>query len=193
MYTPWGYEVEDLPPIISEDELNAATGNAHAGDVRLIAAIDAASAAIRNECGWHVSPPLTCTAHLSPDGKVAKLPANLVTEIKSVTEDGKELAPGEYEARHDGLMRRACFRNWSRRWDGVTVEYVAGHEITPELSSLAINLVEAALTTPTGVASESAGGVSISYRAAATTIAAAAIGGAASVLAPYRLVSAHAT
>ena len=193
MYTPWGYEVEDLPPIISEDELNAATGNAHAGDVRLIAAIDAASAAIRNECGWHVSPPLDCTAHLSPSGKVAKLPANLVTEIKSVTEDGKELAPGDYEARHDGLIRRACFRNWSRRWDGVKVEYVAGHEITPELSSLAINLVEAALTTPTGIASESAGGVSISYKAAAATLAAAAIGGGASILAPYRLVSAHAT
>ena len=193
MYTPWGYQVEELPPIISEDTLNEATGNAWAGDVRLATAIEAASAAIRNECGWHITPSLECVAYLSPNGKVAKLPANLVTEIISVSEDGRDLNPGDFEARHDGLMRRANFRNWSKKWDGIRVTYVAGYETAPELQSIAINLVEAALTTPTGVASESAGGVSISYKTAAMTVTAATLGSMKSTLAPYRLVSAHAT
>ena len=193
MYTPWGYEVDEIPPIISEDEFNAATGNAYAGDVRLAIAIGAASAAIRNECGWHITPELPCVATLSPSGKVAKLPANLVTEITSVTENGRELAAGEFEARRDGLIRRANFREWTHRWGGVIVSYKAGYETAPELQSIAVNLVEAALNTPSGVASESAGGVSISYRTAAVTIIAASLGSMASTLAPYRLVSAHAT
>ena len=193
MYTPWGYEVEEIPPIITEEEFNAATGNAYAGDARLPIAIGAATAAIRNECGWHITPQLPCVATLSPRGKVAKLPANLVTEINWVTEDGRLLGPGDFEARHDGLLRRANFREWTRQWSGVVVSYKAGFETTPELQSIAVNLITAALNTPAGVASESAGGVSISYRTAAVTIIAATLGSMASTLAPYRLVSAHAT
>lgn len=193
MHTPWGYEADEMPPIITEDEFNEATGNAYAGDVRLGIAIGAASAAIRNECGWHIAPEVPCVATLSPRGKVAKLPANLVTEIESVTENGRELGPGEFEARRDGLLRRASFREWTRRWGGLVVRYTAGYETAPELQSIAVSLIEAALNTPMGIASESAGGVSISYRTAAVTVTAASLGGMESTLAPYRLVSAHAT
>ena len=191
MHTPWGYQVDELPPIISLDRFNALTANAHRGDMRVEVTIEAASAAIRNECGWHITPSLHCTAALSCAGKVAKLPAGLVTEINSVTENGKELDAGQFEARQDGLLRRACFREWTRKWGGVVVDYQAGYETLHDLEAAAVHLVEAALATPTGVASESAGGVSISYATQAATIAQAMVGGMSSALAPYRLVSAH--
>ena len=127
MFTPWGYEVEELPPIISEDEFNAATGNAYAGDLRLAIAIDAASAAIRNECGWHIAPNIPCVATLNARGRVAQLPANLVTEVTKVTEDGQELDASSYETRRDGLLRSSCYRGWSPKWGGVVVEYRSGY------------------------------------------------------------------
>lgn len=193
MFTPWGYEVESLPPLLTVGEFNQATGNAHAHDARLTAAVEAASAAIRNECGWHIAPNIPCVATLNARGRVAKLPANLVTEVTKVTEDGNELDANSYEARRDGLLRHTCRRSWSPKWGGVVVEYRAGYETVPELKSIAIRAVEAALAVPTGIASESAGGVSISYASHAATFAAAAIGGSRSALSPYRLVSSHAT
>ena len=193
MYTPWGYETETLPPLLSEAEYNQATGNAHAGDPRLSIALDAASAAIRNECGWHIAPSLDCKVTLSCRGKVAHLPARAVTAINSVTENGEELSAGAYEARQDGLLRRACFREWTRNWGGVVVEYTAGYDDLPDLKAAAMHLVEAALAIPQGVASESAGGVSISYATQAATVTTSMVGGMRSALAPYRLVVAHAT
>lgn len=193
MFTPWGYEVDNLPPIMTEEEFNTATGNTHAGDARLGIALDAASAALRNECGWHITPSLDCKATLSANGKVASLPAALVTEIKSVTEDGEELRAGQFEARQDGLIRRCQFRNWSRKWGGVVVEYTAGYDDLPDLKAAAMHLAEAALSIPTGVASESAGGVSISYATQAATVTTSMVGGMSSALAPYKVVRAHAT
>lgn len=193
MYTPWGYQVETLEPILSEEEFDDLTGSQWSGDERVALALDAASMAIRNECGWHIMPSLDCEVALSCQGKVAKLPANLVTAIEAVIEDGVELTAGQFEARQDGLMRRAQFRNWSHKWGGVVVRYTAGYDDLPDLKSAVVTIVEATLSLPKGVASETAGGVSISYSSQANTIATSMVGGMRSALAPYKLVSAHAT
>lgn len=191
MLTPWGYEVDGLPPIMDEEEFNLATGGAHDGDGRLALALEAASMAIRNECGWHVTPSLECRADVTATGRMAVLPSRAITGVSLVTDGGAELGPGDFEASRDGLLRRTCWRNWSRGLDAVHVEYTAGYGDLPDLKTAAMHLAEAALSVPQGVASESAGGVAISYSAQAHGIASAMVGGMGATLAPYRLVSSH--
>lgn len=194
MHTPWGYTVDALPPMVDVDTFDAATGNRWYGDERTEAALAAASAAIRNVSGWHICPSLDCTATITARGKVAKIPAKLVTAIESVTEDGVELGAGQFEARHDGLLRRCQFRNWTPTWDGIVVSYEAGYEVdaVPDLVAAVVQVAEAVLAVPTGVASESAGGVSVSYSTAAASVAASMTTQLVDALAPYRLVSSHA-
>ena len=194
MHTPWGYQVDELPPLISDNEFAEASGYKWSGDPRAGAAIAAASAAIRNECGWHIAPSLECHAVISARGRIAELPANLVTEVSKVTENGLELEPGQFEPRMDGLMRRCGFRNWTTAWGGIDVEYTAGYdmEAVPDLTQAVVSVVEAVLAIPTGVQSESAGGVSVSYAASAASVAGAMTGQLKSALAPYKLVSSHA-
>jgi len=194
MHTPWGYQTENLPPLMDPAAFDLATGNQYSGDLRKNIALEAASAAIRNECGWHIAPSLECTAQLTANGRLAVLPANLVTEISELKENGQELGAGDFEARADGLIRRTGFKNWARGWGAIEVSYMAGYEQTPpEIEAALLRMVEAALSVPTGVNSESAGGVSISYSTQAAGIASSLIGGMASTLAPYRLVRAYAS
>ena len=126
---------------------------------------------------------------------MAVLPARLVTAVSSVSDGGTALGSGEYEARSDGLLRRCCLRIWNPSWEAVEVSYTAGFEPSEcaDLLDVVAHLAEVALNSSAGVMSESAGGVSVSYDTSAQDIAAALEGrGIASILAPYRLVSAHA-
>lgn len=196
MHTPWGYEVNGaLPALLDADTFAEMTGNRHSGDIRVQHALDAASAAVRGRCGWHVSPSVECTARVTAQGRMAVLPARLVTAVSSVSDGGTALGSGEYEARSDGLLRRCCFRIWNPSWEAVEVSYTAGFEPSEcaDLLDVVAHLAEVALNSSYGVLSESAGGVSVSYDTSAQDIAAALEGrGVASILAPYRLVSAHA-
>lgn len=193
MHTPWGYEVEELPPLIDSETFDDATGGIYAGDPAAEYALNAASDAIRNACGWHVAPSVACKATLTPDGRLAKLPARLVTSIESVTDNGVELTSGQYEARHDGLIRRTCFQAFAPKWDGLVVEYTAGFETAPDaLVQAVVKVAEMAMTAGAGVASETAGNVSISYQSEASALASLAASRMMGAFAPYRLVSAHA-
>lgn len=198
MYTAWGYEVdgEYIPPLLSIDSFNSMTGGKWTSDSLGVAcALDAASQAVRNACGWHVSPSLACTARVTAEGKVARLPAICVSAISSLTEDGVSLVAGsDYEWRRDGLLRRACFRNWSPSWDGIAVSYTAGFvaDACPDLAQAVCGIAEAVLSVPRGVSSESADGVSISYNVHAQSVAGAMTGQFLAQLAPYRVVSSHA-
>ena len=194
MQTPWGYQVDSLPPLVGSDEFDAATGYKWDCNEGAASAIAAASAVIRNYCGWHVAPVLECTASLTANGRMVAIPALMVVSIESVSDGGQELSEGQYEARADGLLRRTCFRSWTRRWEGVEVAYEAGFDAdaVPDVAQACINLAEAALAAPAGVASESAGGVSISYSTASASVAAAMTPAIREALAPYRLVSSHA-
>lgn len=196
MITAWGYEVDAaaIPLLLDLQDFDTMTGGKYAGDLRAAGAISAASQAIRNFCGWHVSPSLACGAKLTASGRFAKLPANMVSAVSSVVDGGDELTGGQYEWRRDGLLRRACFRNFTQAWDGVEVAYTAGYEsgAVPDLAEAVRAIAEGVLAVSAGVASESADGVSISYSANASSIAAALTEQQRTALMPYKLVSAHA-
>lgn len=203
VFTPWGYSVASLPALMTVTEFNTATGNKYADmpQAQISAAIDAASAAVRNVCGWHVAPSLECTATVTAGDELTgervrrfALPAAYVSGIISVTEDGNELTAGQFAAMPNGLMQRTCFKAWSNRINGVTVEYVAGYDAAavPDFTNAVVHVIEAALTIPTGVASEMAGGVSISYKAEASAVASMVAQQLAPALNAYKVVKAYA-
>lgn len=194
MRTAWGYDVEALEPLLSAERFHAMTGNAYSGNERVESALSAASQAIRNYCGWHICPSLECTAYPVGGGKVAKLPASYVSSISRILEEGTELTGGQYEWRRDGLIRRACFRNWPGGWNAVEATYTAGYDIeaVPDLAEAVRSITEGVLAVSAGVASESADGVSISYSSSASSIAAALTSAQKDALEIYKVVSSHA-
>lgn len=195
MLTAWGYEAEDLPSLLSIQDFNSMTGNRYAGDMRAVVALDAASQAVRNACGWHISPSLSCKAvPLLVQPRLVALPANAVTAVSKVKENGVELTSGQYEWRRDGLVRRACFKCWPTNWNAVEVEYSAGYDAdaVPDLKEAVRSIAEGVLAVAAGVNSESADGVTISYSANAASVAAALTEQQRMALMPYKLVSNHA-
>ena len=195
MLAPWGYEIdgEGIPPLLTAEAFDTMTGGRYVGDGRVQAALAAVSAAIRNECGWHVSPSLGCVAVLTSDGSALRLPSNCVTEVTSVSELGAELDANAYEWRRLGLVRLKS-RGMSKAWDAYEVSYTAGYDAgaVPDLAMTVAGIAEGVLALPKGVASESADGVSISYMATAQSVASALTSQQRAALAPYRLVSSHA-
>ncbi len=185
----FGYETaEPLPPIATIDDYVKACGQP-ADTTKVEAALEAASQAIRDWCGWHVYPSVACTAQVIADGRFLRLPALVVTEVTGVTEDGEELSEGQYEWRRDGLVRRCGFRNWSQSWNGVGVAYVAGisDQDAAAVRDACVTLAANASTAPRGISSESAGDVSISYSVPGGGIDVASNAGLRAVLAWYRL------
>lgn len=194
MRTAWGYEVESLPPLLSEAKFHVMTGGTYMNNNRVESALLAASQAVRNYCGWHISPSMDCKAYPVGGGKITKLPAAYVSAIKSVTEDGVLLSGGQYEWRQDGLIRRTQFKNWSSGWDAIEVEYEAGYnaDACPDLTEAVRAIAEGVLAVSAGVTSESADGVAISYSSNASSIAAGLTYSQKAALAAYKVVSSHA-
>ena len=165
--TPWGYEVEAMPPLVTVEQFNALTGGQYADDPRLVSALGAVSGLIRMACRWHVAPNIECTYTAAGGEKIIALPALAVTSVESVTEKGVELAPGQYEYRREGMLRRCGFKRWAPGWNAVTAVYKAGYdEIPAEVMEIAFTRVLAEISLPVGIRSETAGGVSISYATA---------------------------
>ena len=193
MRTAWGYDVEYLEPLLSLEQFTALTNGAYDDAERVESALLAASQAIRNYCGWHISPSLECCAYPVSRGKLIKLAAGYVSEILSVEEDGAELTEGQFEWRSDGLLRRCCFRNWSSRWNAVKVVYRAGYDVlsVPDLAEAVRSITTSVLAVTAGVTQESADGVSISYSQNAASVAAALTASQKSALAAYKVVSNH--
>ena len=196
MMTPWGYEMATLTPIVSVASFNTMTGSVYATNPRVETALLAASQAIRNRCGWHISPSATCTAYPNGGSNMLKLPAGYISGITSITEDGAVIPDTDYSWRRDGLVKRKEHM-WTPNWGGLSVVYTAGYEAgaTPDLVEAVRAITEGVLAVSAGVTSESADGVTISYSANASSIANALVGTGSYdfMLAPYKVVNAHAT
>lgn len=113
LLTNWGYTIADadaLTPMLTLSDFNAITADKYAGDVRIEPNLNAACAAIRSYCGWHVYPVQACSMTerlLAGNGRVKRvgpdlliqLPAAFVTGMSSITVDGVE-HPGLQGRRH---------------------------------------------------------------------------------------------
>lgn len=175
MRTLWGYELVDidtLPDLLSDEDFNFFTARKYVGDIRVAKELEAASAAIRNYCGWHVYPSLPCRITMTmQDRRVScvgpdlliQLPAKFLTDVETVTVGGEEY---EFTFEVNGILRVYDVGRHSRRSE-VVVEYTAGlsDDMMGSIAELAAHASTRALASSGGVTSETAGGVSITYNA----------------------------
>lgn len=202
LLTNWGYTltgVNVLENMVTEAEYNEFTANKYASDSRMTSTLTAASAAVRAYCGWHVYPSLACELSTTFfdkrimevfGGILIQLPATYVSAITSVTIG--EASHTSYVLEPNGILRL-----YDVDWNGVykhtpiTVQYIAGvpDALMGGLKELIAHQTIHALAGTTGVQSETAGGVSITYNAAwvNSTRATDLSDNNKEVLAPYRL------
>lgn len=181
LLTNWGYTLTDadsVPSMLAVDEFDEFTADKYSGDVRTEANIKAAEAAIRNYCGWHVSPSLECELSITffdkrvatvGGGILIQLPAAFVSSVNSVYVDGAEVET--YVLETNGVLRIYGL-NWYgiRKYTPIVVRYTAGvsADMAAGLKELIAHRVTHALASSAGVQSETAGGVSITYNASWT-------------------------
>ena len=170
MLTPWGYEIvlaqgQAMPDLMTVEQFNAATGNRFASNDSLSIAIAAASSAIRNHCGWHVAPALTCKVKTWGGGAYLFTPWMAMSAVSSVTQNGVALDSSAYDWKSNGVIRRTdgfFFADFP--WNTIEVTATAGYEtIDPLLQQVIVQLVGNALAAPLGVREEHAGNVGITY------------------------------
>lgn len=185
--TPWGYSVDELPAILSPQELRALMPTLSSTDDTLAAVLDNVSSAVRDYCGWHVSPVLECTYVNNGDGPLLMLPAMGVQSVKSLTVDGDEPA---FEWDASGMIRLKG-GEFPEGWRNVTAVYSAGFSsasVAQVVAQIAANM----LTASPGVREEHAGQVGITYNQTGSGIT----GGVSvlerdrALLAPYKLARA---
>ena len=192
MLTPWGYEVDELPDLITVSDFNAATNNRYAGDARIEPAIASASAAIRAWCGWHVAPVLDCTITLDGEAGDIWLPTNALASVTSAKVGGEDVTvTGSNRRGRVRLAHKACGLG------NVEVGYTAGYDVAacPDLMGVVVQRVMASVAMTTyGVSQETAGGVSVSYSGSALSDLGSAFlpDSVKAALSTYRLVRSHA-
>lgn len=192
MLTPWSYEVDELPDLITVSDFNAATNNRYAGDARIEPAIASASAAIRAYCGWHVAPVLDCSITLDGEAGDIWLPTNALASVTSAKVGGEDVTvTGSNRRGRVRLAHKTCGLG------NVAIDYVAGYDVAacPDLMGVVVQRVMASVAMTTyGVSQETAGGVSISYSGSALSDLGSAFlpDSVKAALSTYRLVRSHA-
>ena len=179
LITSWGYTLSDadaLPAILTEEEFNQLTAGKYSGDIRIPPNISAASTAVRNYCGWHVSPSLSCVFKerlLFENGRIKRLydhftvqlPATYVSEVTAVRLENEQFGNFAMEGNRVYLFDVPLSKVTMKTL--IEVEYTAG--VPPEMLAgvreLLAHRVTHALASSAGVQSETAGGVSITYSA----------------------------
>ena len=199
--TKWGYTLPDLdslPDMLSDEEFDEFTANRYAGDVRIAPNIKSACAAVRNYCGWHIFPSASCSMTVLMNDKrvtrnnsdlLIQLPAAFVTEILSVTVDGKTYMA---TCETNGILRVYDVEfSTLKRYSPIEVTYTAGvdEDTIDELKELIASRVTHATASSNGITSEAAGGVSVTYNASWVSSASATTlpDSTREVLAPYRV------
>lgn len=180
LLTTWGYTITEsdaLPEMLTAEEFAIMTAGKYAGDVRIPDAIGAACMGVRNFCGWHVYPAMACSYSermLSGNGRIKRtgpdiliqLPAACVTVIESVTVGGEAWEDFTFEP--NGLLRLFDVNPMRvSRKTAICINYTAGipDGMMASIREVIAGRATRALVATNGIASESAGGVSISYSA----------------------------
>ena len=117
--------------------------------------LDAALAAARAYCGWHVSPVLV-DQEITLDGPTTShllvLPTLKVTELSEVNEDEVliELTDLNWSAR--GLVQKKSGYWWSQMFGSIVVTFSHGYADAPDFESVVLGAIERGAFSPDKVA-----------------------------------------
>lgn len=106
--------------------------------------LDAALAAARGYCGWHVTP-VNTGAQVTVDGTggaLLALPTLALSAVTAVVEDGVELDVDTLEWSLRGLVRKPYGQLWTTRFSGVTATITHGYASAPDFESAVLSAIE---------------------------------------------------
>lgn len=134
--------------------------------------LEAAEAAVRGYCGWHVAPVITESLTLDGNGtNRIFLPSLMVREVFDVTIDGKLMDLNELEWSADGMLKLKSGR-FPDKYRIVTVTFEHGHE-PAEVAHIVQQIADRVILAPNAAAvfgRVSTGDRSMDYRATAGSI-----------------------
>lgn len=106
--------------------------------------LDAALAAARSYCGWHVSPVIE-DVELTLDGtgdRLLVLPTLKLTELSEVSEDGVEIDLEELHWSARGLIAKRGGTYWSSLFGSITVIFSHGYSSAPDFESVVLGAID---------------------------------------------------
>lgn len=151
-----------VDPIVTTGDLDAYLG----GDKQQ--SLDAATAAVRVYCGWHVTPVVTETVTLDVEGCTALLPSLHVLDLEAVKVDGEDVPRGNgYEWSQAGILRvhaRRGFRVHARRgFRKLEATMTHGYEDAPDVAGVILAAAARSVLNPSGVSRSQVGQISETY------------------------------
>lgn len=128
-------------------------------------ALEAAQAAIRRECGWHVTPSAQLEGAVnSRGGRIIQLPCMHITHVEHITDrDGRPL---DYSLdTESGLLE--ITGTPPQGINAIRYQLTAGYDHAPDVLSVLVNIAKRAQTAQNGyITSQSVNGSSVSYNTA---------------------------
>lgn len=153
--------------------------------------LNAANAAVRRACGWHVAPVITETLVLDGRGGTRLLlPSLRVSAVTRVLNDGVDVTARVRFSRSAGVLTLGS--GWSTDVGSIEVTLEHGHPIedVPDVAALIVTLTKrAAAAGAAAVAQQSVGSASVRYAVGAdgAPISLPLLASEKEILAPYTL------
>lgn len=112
--------------------------------------LDAALAAARTYCGWHVTPVLTAQTFTldGPGGRTLVLPTLKLTALTSVTEDGIALTLTDLHWSSRGLIAKKDGGFWSSMFGAITVVGAHGYAAADDFESVVLAAIDRGAFSP---------------------------------------------
>lgn len=155
-------------PLVTSAQFTAIFGVAPTDQQR--ARMDAADAAIRRWCGWHIAPVLTQTFTVDgPGTNVLMLPTGRLVDLTALSEIHRtdtvtlSVTPvtGDVDWSHNGYVYRSGGHRFTNRLRGVQVTISHGYDDVTDLALIVSEL--AARAQPAGVKSKARGDRSVTF------------------------------
>ena len=154
-----------MEPLASASELATySNGAVSSSDPRVAGSLAGVSLAIRNYCGWHITPELSDSLTLDgPGGRLLSLPTKYLTAITALVENDVVLVDNtDFRWSVDGSVKRLHTR-WHDDFRIIDATITHGYPSAPDVKSVALAVVTRELSSPTGATREQAGAVSVSW------------------------------
>ncbi len=112
--------------------------------------LDAALAAARRYCGWHVTPVASGVTFTldGPGGRTLVLPTLKLTALTSVTEDGTALTLSDLHWSARGLIAKKDGGFWSTLFGGITVVASHGFDVADDFESVVLAAIDRGAFSP---------------------------------------------